>query len=1126
MSTTLRRYLSLHSAMIAALPVVIIAFLVWLFLVPQLRTHSGVQQAGMARAIAGQISAHLSGGERQLNALANLVEMNETYSAAQLTSLLDAECGNGEFFETIYIVEEKNELIASIGLALHRRSKRDELLGIDLSGRSFLNRTRRAGKLLWSETFLSTVSSRLAVALTVPRSGRIIVGEITLAKLSEYISHLPVEADLHTIVLDRQGRIVADSQQLRWGQQLNLATLPASPPEGNAGFSSSNFELDGKSFMGSVLDVPQLGWKVLVAQPMQSAFSSLRTVYLMIAVGLGIALILAFAAAWQQAGRLSGFFQFYTRQAKSLAQGSYEPQPPPSRITEFMHLGESLHQTSRIIVQREKALVESETYMRITLDSIGDAVIATDANGGITQMNPAAEKLTGWSSLEAVGRPLTEVFRIVNARTRRPAFNPVEKILLTGETIGLANHTMLIARDGHEYQIADSGAPIRHTDGHTVGVVLVFRDVTESYAQEQKLRENEKQLKEITANVPGVVYRWKSTREHVYTTTYVSRKAFELFGLDADPQTFFAAFCERIPNDEKNGYLASIREAVDRVSPWRYEGRFIKPGGEVIWFSGNAIPYKEDDAILFYGVLLDTTWRRKLEESLRITQFSFDKAAIGIYRVGSDARILDVNDQAARSLGYSKQELCTKSIYDIDPGINSENWVVVWQQLLEQGVDVLERIHRRKDGSEFPVEIYANLLEYDGQYFSIAFVQDITERKEAMETLRHLRNYLSNIINSMPSTIVGVDTDGRVTQWNRTAEQTTGVVAPAARGERLSKLLPWMASEMEKITQSIQTHQVIQEQKRPRTKNEGICYEDVTIFPLITNGSEGAVVRIDDVTEKVRLEEMMVQSEKMLSVGGLAAGMAHEINNPLAGMMQTAEVLANRLGVRNLHMLPNRKAAEAAGTTMEAIQRFMEARGVPRMLAAISESGRRVAAIVDNMLSFSRKSDATASSHAVDQLIEKALALAATDYDLKKNYDFKLIEIRKEYADILPSVPCEGAKIQQVLLNILRNGAQAMQGAGMKNPTLTLRTSYERDSGMVCIEIEDNGPGMDEATRKRVFEPFFTTKPVGVGTGLGMSVSYFIITENHGGELRVDSAPGLGARFTIKLPLADKDRRL
>jgi len=234
--------------------------------------------------------------------------------------------------------------------------------------------------------------------------------------------------------------------------------------------------------------------------------------------------------------------------------------------------------------------------------------------------------------------------------------------------------------------------------------------------------------------------------------------------------------------------------------------------------------------------------------------------------------------------------------------------------------------------------------------------------------------------------------------------------------------------------------------------------------------------------------------------------------------MQTAEVMASRLR-HNIDIPANRRAAETAGTNMAAIERFMTARGILGMIDTINAAGKRVAAIVENMLSFARKGNATASSHNLNRLIDKALALAATDYDLKKKYDFKQITIFKEYTDEMPAVPCQGAKIQQVLLNIIRNGAFAMHAAQTANPCFIVRTWLDDKRRMACMEIEDNGPGMDDATRKRVFEPFFTTKPAGVGTGLGLSVSYFIVTENHGGEMAVESRPDAGAKFIVSLPL-------
>ena len=381
--------------------------------------------------------------------------------------------------------------------------------------------------------------------------------------------------------------------------------------------------------------------------------------------------------------------------------------------------------------------------------------------------------------------------------------------------------------------------------------------------------------------------------------------------------------------------------------------------------------------------------------------------------------------------------------------------------------------------------------------------------------LKAAQSLVANIIDSMPSVLVGVDGGGRVTQWNRQAAKKTGLSADQARSRPLEDVFPMLKGHMDRVRISIRDRQVLRDSKVSRPSEDGTRYEDVTIFPLVADGVGGAVIRVDDVTEQVRLEEMMIQSEKMLSVGGLAAGMAHEVNNPLAGILQNAAVLENRL----LGGLPaNRKAAESAGITMDGLRHYLALRKLPEMIGNIRESGSRAAEIVKNMLSFARKSDRRVSSHDLGGLMDQTLELVRTDYDMKKRYDVKQIRIERAYDPAVPPIPCEASKIQQVLMNILKNGAEAMAGAAdaARPPTFSLRVNDDGD--WVRVEIEDNGPGMDEATRRRIFEPFYTTKPVGQGTGLGLSVSYFIITEDHGGEMGVHPVQGGGTRFVIRLP--------
>ncbi len=424
---------------------------------------------------------------------------------------------------------------------------------------------------------------------------------------------------------------------------------------------------------------------------------------------------------------------------------------------------------------------------------------------------------------------------------------------------------------------------------------------------------------------------------------------------------------------------------------------------------------------------------------------------------------------------------------------------------------------RRADGSTFPARVRLRLLKVPEGERLLAVITDVSESRRAELEAERLRLLLRETVDAMPSMLIGIDAGGRVVLWNRSAEERSSVPTDKAVGNPLDLVWPDMSPLVVLVREAMEVGTTVKRLKIPRALDGGVRYDDVLAYPLTGEGNAGAVVRIDDVTDRVRFEEMIVQSEKMLSLGGLAAGMAHEINNPLAAMLGSVQVIRRRL----LEPMPkNEQAAVKAGVTFETIGAYIRERDIPHLLDMIQDAGRRAATIVVNMLNFSRKQGNCPGLHSLAALIDRTLDLVQVDYDLSKKYDFKRIEIVRDFAEGIGEVPCEGQKVQQVLLNLIRNAAEAMAEKTYPEqvrPRLAL--GLRQDGEWIVVSVFDNGPGIPESIRGRIFEPFFTTKAVGRGTGLGLSVSYFIVTEELGGMLRVDSSPGQWTRFEISLPL-------
>ncbi|WP_320172189.1 PAS domain S-box protein [Maridesulfovibrio sp.] len=515
--------------------------------------------------------------------------------------------------------------------------------------------------------------------------------------------------------------------------------------------------------------------------------------------------------------------------------------------------------------------------------------------------------------------------------------------------------------------------------------------------------------------------------------------------------------------------------------------------------------------------------RQKVEASSERLQTLLDALPDCVFIHDADGHILDVNKSFERMFGYSAQEAVNLFIEDLSGvGYSQKDAVDQVYGCVSEGFMSFDWVSRRKDGYEFPVHVQLRRFRLPEGMHVMALASDITERKQFEQDLMHARNYIAGIIDSMPSILISVDVNGLVTQWNIQAEQAIGIAKSEARGKRFAELIPYLSDEMEKINDAIRNRTPVSDMRRVHMVGGVARYEDIAVFPLYADGMPGAVIRIDDVTERVRLEQVMVQSEKMLSVGGLAAGMAHEINNPLAAIMGSVQNMRKRLLD---DMKKNRETARLCGIDLDSMRHYMVERDIPKMIDSIHDAGTRAARIVSNILRFSRKSGEGFEQNDLAALLDNALELIASDYDLNKDYDFKNISLLKKYAPDIPPVFCEGNQIQQVFLNLLKNAAEAVSEKRENSPLPQIIVSTGIESGMAVVEVEDNGPGMDADACRRVFEPFYTTKSPGKGTGLGLSVSYFIITDQHDGTMEVFSDPGHCTKFVVRLPLGNGSRR-
>ncbi|MDE2584518.1 MAG: PAS domain S-box protein [Betaproteobacteria bacterium] len=571
------------------------------------------------------------------------------------------------------------------------------------------------------------------------------------------------------------------------------------------------------------------------------------------------------------------------------------------------------------------------------------------------------------------------------------------------------------------------------------------REIAARAQAESALRESEKRFRSMADSAPVMI--WMSEADG--GRSYFNRAWLEFTGRDL-PQEQRQGWREGVFESDVPVWEKALAAAVAGSSSYTVQYRLRRHDGLYRWVVERGAPrLSAAGAVMGYvGSCLDITdmksaaealrrsrdeleslvaertaaltneieQRRRIEDSLRLTQYSVDRATDSVLWVNPDGRVLYANESACHALGYTREELVSHYVYEFDTSFVKEEWPAHWQRIKEQGGALIESRQRHRDGTEIPVEVAVNYLEYGGNEYHFAFVRDISERKRA----------------------------------------------------------------------------------------EAV---------LLANNEE--LRRIND--KLAEAQNQLLQSEKMASIGQLAAGVAHEINNPIgfvnSNLTTLGGYLEDLLSLLDAYRALESKVADAdALAQVHSQQQAMDLdflrQDIPALMAETMEGVVRVRRIVKDLKEFSHVDESEWQEADLHAGLDSTLNVVWNELKYKA-------QVVKEYGN-LPLVHCIPSQLNQVFMNLLVNAAQAIQERG----TITVRTGSEAD--WAWIEVADTGKGIAPENLNRIFEPFFTTKPVGKGTGLGLSLSYGIVNK-HGGCIEVTSVLGQGTTFRVWLPLVREE---
>ncbi|MBV5306213.1 MAG: PAS domain S-box protein [Desulfobulbaceae bacterium] len=515
-----------------------------------------------------------------------------------------------------------------------------------------------------------------------------------------------------------------------------------------------------------------------------------------------------------------------------------------------------------------------------------------------------------------------------------------------------------------------------------------------------------------------------------------------------------------------------------------------------------------------FGRTLDTmataiqVREQELQKSENKFRHLFERMIEGFFVVDAKGQIIDVNPAFVRILGGASRKIMLEQNLFANIFENEEAWSHFQQQIVEQGfVKDYELTLIKSDSSPVIVSLTCHMVRgKDGRILLYeGLIRDISAQKMAEREIVRMRNYLNNIIESMPSMLFTLDADANITQWNSAACRITGIAPDTAIGGKIYDIFPFFSKYSPQV-EALNRQHIPLTLPRQRVMQDSDHFYNLILFPLVANGVNGVAVRFDDITELETMEQQLRQAQKMESIGILAGGLAHDFNNVLAAILGNLSLFQYKLRV-------------SPDLALNEIHDF---------LAQMETAGQRAVDMVRQLLTLSRRSKGDLIPVDLNLSIKHIRKLGENTFD-------KSVQVLTFPAAHPAYVLADTTEVEQVLLNLCINGVHAMtimRGEGsvwggsltialdqvVVDPLFRKRYPDAINNTYWKLSVTDTGVGMDAKIMARVFDPFFTTKRQEEGTGLGLAMVYNIVRQQQG-FMDVYSDPGLGATFNIYLPM-------